>query len=193
MTLRTISWILLASAAVCGTAHAGEQGVVPTAPVTADAPPSAPPAANADDTSGRISAWIHTADDGSVQSGDSAQPLAASQAPLQPRSVHGEVGVAAGGRGFNSEYGVADIPVGRTGDVVVAASNTQGRLRGGGSVQGRSLSLGIFLDGASAPSQPCASPYGYGGYGAPVPGAYGDEALGYRGPGPNCGGAAPPE
>ena len=92
----------------------------------------------------QISAWGREDDDGLIGSGagDLARP--------QFRTVHGEVTAGVGSGGFREVSGVADLPVGDTGDLVVAGSRSS--FDGRGSRGGRqSLSVGLFLNG----SNPC--------------------------------------
>lgn len=147
------AWAALAGSA----AAAGQDGaLVATAPAGADAPTSAaapsvaakPAAAPADTTAQQIDAWIHRNDDGTLEYGGVA-------APPQPRSIHGVVGAGFASNGSSYEYGMADIPVGRSGDLLVAASHANDRFRHGYGGERNSLSLGFFWDGAK-PSDPCA-------------------------------------
>jgi len=141
--------------AASGSAFAVDPAVVATAPSGAGAPAlastpksSAPPAN--DPTGSQIAAWTASDDDGSGLASD-APP---------PRAIHGEVGAGVGSGGYRNVYGVADIPVGQSSDLVVAASNTSGQIRGGrygGSYGygGGALALGFYSNGAPVGSPGC--------------------------------------
>ena len=94
-------------------------------------------------TSAQISAWEH--DDGEdLAEADAPDPLARAS----PRAVHGEVTVGIGSNGYREAFGVVDLPVGETGDLIVAGSRSS--FGGRGISAGRqSLSVGLFLNGAT--------------------------------------------
>ncbi len=167
MPIRTVGLAACVGLAVCtGIAAAGaacaaaSDSAVPTAPAGSGAPEgdAATPAAS-DATAAQISGWIHRNDDGSVEESGSAPPSA-------KRTIHGEVGLNYGSRGYNSEYGVADIPVGQTGDLIVAASNSQAHFRGGYGGREQSLAVGLYLGGASPASSSCSGSNLRNGYGS---------------------------
>lgn len=111
---------------------------------------SAPPVT----TQAQIANWISSeeiSEDGpqGYGPGDASGPA--------PRAVHGEFGASIGTGGYRNVYGVADIPVGQTGDLGLAVSNTayNGRHGYGG---GQSTSLGVSLrlgDPSGAPTPQC--------------------------------------
>ena len=168
--LAACAWASLTAGAIA------DPSVIATASSTSGSvAPTTSAATAADDTPAQISAWLHTNDDGSLQQSDSEGSAA-------PRAIHGEVGVGAGSNGFSTEYGVADIPLGKTSDLVVAGSNTDAHFRGRGGVQGQSLSVGLFLNGASPAQQPCNAAQGSGaefGSAPQPPVGYGTGPLGY--------------
>ncbi|CAM3089056.1 hypothetical protein SPAN111604_02930 [Sphingomonas antarctica] len=53
-----------------------------------------------------------------------------SDQPGLDRGVHGEVGVSVGTGGYRSVYGVAALPLGDSGGVVLGYNNTRGRVGG---------------------------------------------------------------
>jgi hypothetical protein len=128
-------------------AFAADPGVVATAPASGTGAPSSAPAHDA--TAAQIDAWVAP---------DSAASLPGADAPA-PRTIHGEVGAGVGTGGYRSVYGVADLPVGQTGDVIVAASSSSGQVRGGRyggyGVGGDALALGFYSNGAPAAAPGC--------------------------------------
>jgi len=152
LSLAVISLALPALSGV--SAYAADPGVVATAPTGPGAPAvsAAPPASDA--TGSQIDAWV--ADGGASQPG--------SDGPT-PRTIHGEVSAGLGTGGYRNVSGVADIPVGQTGDVVVAASSTSGQVRGGRyggyGFGGDALALGYYANGVPASGSGCArQPWG---------------------------------
>jgi len=132
-------------------ALAADPGVVATAPSGAGAPAiSAAPPAN-DATGAQIDAWA-ASDGGASQ--------AASNGPT-PRTIHGEVSAGVGTGGYSNVSGVADLPVGQTGDLVVAASSTSGQVRGGRyggygyGFGGNALALGYYANGVPGSTSAC--------------------------------------
>jgi hypothetical protein len=121
------------------------------APALPATPTTAATAATAagDETGQQVDAWIAR---------DGAPPTSASGSP-QLRTVHGEVGAGFGSNGESNIYGVADIPVGQTGDFVVAVSNVTGRVRGGRygdyASGGGNLALGFYMSGSDASAPAC--------------------------------------
>ncbi len=139
----------LALAAASVSAVAADPGVVATAPTGAGAPPvSAAPSAK-DGTGAQIDSWV--ASDGG------ASPLNA-DGPA-PRTIHGEVSAGIGTGGYRNVSGVADIPVGQTSDVIVAASSTSGQIRGGRyggyGYGGDALALGVYANGVPGLAPGC--------------------------------------
>jgi hypothetical protein len=157
-------------------AFAADPGVVATAPASGTGAPSSAPAH--DGTADQIDAWI--APDSAH---DSASPPPEADARA-PRTIHGEVGAGVGTGDYRNVYGVADIPVGRTGDLIVAASSSSGQVRGGRyGVGGDALALGFYPNGAPATAPGC----GRRPWGQPAP------APAYATPGQiNCGAAPAP-
>lgn len=128
-------------------AFAADPGVVATAPAGTGAPSSAPAH---DATADQIDAWVAP-----ESAHDSASPPPEADAPA-PRTIHGEVGAGVGTGGYRNVYGVADIPVGQTGDLIVAASSSSGQVRGGRyGVGGDALALGFYPNGAPATAPGC--------------------------------------
>ena len=145
---RAALFLSLAALAAAGAARAQE--TVATANRT-DAPPAAT------DTAAQVDSFIHKAppvnlDDG-APGGVTPQD--------EPRKIHGEVGVGVGTGGYRSGYVSAVIPVGKTGTVAVAVSETKFGRRGGPGWGGgpyggygdrQTLGLGLALgDAAQAP------------------------------------------
>ena len=124
------------------TCAAAQTDVISTAPTPVQENAAAPAPVP---TGAQISAWGREGDDGLVES-----DIGDSPGRPQPRSVHGEVTAGFGSSGYREISGTADIPVGDTGDLVVAGS--QSSFDGRGFKGGRqSLSVGLFLNG----SKPC--------------------------------------
>ncbi len=145
--LAAMSLALAASVGV--SAFAADPGVVATAPTGAGAPAVSPAPPSSDATGSQIDAWV--ADSGASQPG--------SDGPA-PRTIHGEISSGMGTGGYRNVSGVADIPVGQTGDVVVAASSTSGQVRGGRyggyGLGGDVLALGYYANGVPALTSGCA-------------------------------------
>ncbi len=148
--LATMSLALATAAGL--SAFAADPGVVATAPSGAGAPAvsSAPPASDA--TGSQINAWV---------AADGGAPQAASDAPA-PRTIHGEIDAGVGSGGYRNVSGVADIPVGQTSDLIVAASSTTGQVRsgryGGYGIGGDALALGFYSNGGPAAAAGCGRP-----------------------------------
>ncbi len=168
----------LVLAAANATAFAADPGVVATAPSGAGAPivaaasgapviAAASGAAAMDATGSQIDTWV--ADDNTARP-DSDGPA--------PRTIHGEISAGVGSNGYRNVSGVADIPVGQTGDVVVAASSTTGQIRGGryGGFGYGALALGVYSSGTPACSR---QPWAQAAGSAPLASS-------------DCGSAAPP-
>jgi hypothetical protein len=129
-------------------AFAADPGVVATAPAGTGAPVLGAPPAN-DATGSQIADWVAT--DGALSQPRSDTP--------PPRTIHGEVGAGVGTGGYRSVYGVADIPVGQTGDLIVAGSSSSGQVRGGRYGGERdALALGFSSNGAPGSASGCGRP-----------------------------------
>jgi len=130
-------------------AFAADPGVVATAPSGTGAPAfSATPPPNGG-TDSQIAGWI------------AADSASSPDAP-PPRTVHGEVSAGVGTGGYRNVSGVADIPVGQTGDLIIAASSTSGQVRGGryggyGSCVD-ALAFGVSSNGSPASEPGCDRP-----------------------------------
>ncbi len=141
-------------------ALAADEGVVTTAPTGAGAPAfsAAPPANEA--TGSQIDAWI-------------VRDWAATDGAASPRTIHGEVGAGVGTGGYRNVYGVADIPVGQTGDLIVAASSSSGQVRGGrygGYGVGRdALALGFSSNDGPTSVSGCGRPLWGQAWASPAP------------------------
>ena len=94
-------------------------------------------------TGAQISAWEHD-DRKDLSEANAADPLARAS----PRAVHGEVTAGIGSNGYREASGVVDLPVGETGDLIVAGSRSSFDGRGIGAGR-QSLSVGLFLNGAT--------------------------------------------
>jgi hypothetical protein len=155
-------------------ALAADPDVVTTAPTGAGAPAVSAAAPANDGSSSQIDAWVAS---------DGRAPQPGSNGPA-PRTIHGEVGASVGTGGYRNVYGVADIPVGQTGDLVVAASSASGQVRGGRyggyGFGGDALALGFYSNGVAGSAPGC----GRQPWGQPQVQAYG-------GPGSMSCGAAP--
>lgn len=123
---RLMSALVLA-AALAPAAPAIAEDVVATGQGALTAPPQTP------DTAAQIDAWIKTAPP--VKLEDDA-PKGVTPG-VEPRKVHGEVGVTIGSGGYRSAYAVSVIPVGETGTVSLAVSKSQGGRGYGGPYGGR--------------------------------------------------------
>ncbi len=62
---------------------------------------------------------------------DDGKPNGVTTSADEPRKVHGEVGVALGSGGYRSGYVVSVMPVGKTGTLTLAVSDTQYGKNGG--------------------------------------------------------------
>ncbi len=143
---RIALFLSLAALSAAGVARADE--VVATA-----GPTGAPPAAS---TAAQIDAFIHKAPPVNLDDGtpDGVTPQD------EPRRIHGEVGASIGSGGYRSGYVSAILPVGKTGTVAIAVSETRFGRHGGPGWGGgfapyggrQSLGLGLaFGDAAQAP------------------------------------------
>ncbi len=90
----------------------------------------------------QISAWGRESDDGSVELGPGDLPDR-----LSPRTIHGQVTAGIGSSGYREVSGVADLPIGQTGDLVVAGSRSSFSSHGFGGGR-QSVSVGLFLNGS---------------------------------------------
>lgn len=115
------------------------------APVATAGATQAPPAA-APDTATQIEDFIRKAPAPSL---DEAGPDGVTSSADEPRKVHGQVGVTVGSGGYRSAYVVSVMPVGKTGTLALAVSETRGGKYGGPQ--------GYYGRGGYG---------GYGGYGA---------------------------
>lgn len=97
------------------------------APVATQDPTAAPPAA-ASDTATQIEDFIRRAPAPSL---DDGKPNGVTNSADEPRKVHGEVGVAVGSGGYRSGYVVSVMPVGKTGTLSLAVSDTNYGKTGG--------------------------------------------------------------
>lgn len=95
-------------------------------PVTTADPTSAPPVA-ASDTATQIEDFIRSAP--APQLGD-GKPVGVTSSD-EVRKVHGEVGVSVGSGGYRSGYVVSVMPVGKTGTLTLAVSDTKSGKSGG--------------------------------------------------------------
>ncbi len=130
------------SGLLVATCAAAQTEVISTAPTPVQESAATPAPVP---TGAQISAWGREGDDGSVETDIGDPP-----GRLQPRAVHGEVTAGLGSSGYREVSGTADLPVGDTGDLVVAGSRSS--FDGRGFKGGRqSLSVGLFLNG----SKPC--------------------------------------
>lgn len=146
--------ILMSFAVLAVASAAGAQEAVATA-----GPTGAPPTATAAATAAQVETFIHKAppvnlDDG-TPNGVTAEET--------PRKIHGEVGASVGSGGYRSGYVSAVMPVGKTGTVAIAVSETKfGRHGGGLGWDGgyapygdrQTLGLGLALGGDPARA-PC--------------------------------------
>jgi hypothetical protein len=143
---RIALFLSLAALSAAGAARADE--VVATA-----GPTGAPPTS----TAAQVDAFIHKAppvnlDDGTPE-GVTPQE--------EPRRIHGEVGASIGTGGYRSGYAMSTIPVGKTGTLAIAVSETRfGRnggpgWSGGFAPYGSRQSLGLGLAFGDAAQSPC--------------------------------------
>ncbi len=109
-------------AALTGAGLAHAEGAVVTQDSTA-----APPTATSD-TANQIEDFIRRAPAPSL---DDGKPNGVTNSTDEPRKVHGEVGVAVGSGGYRSGYVVSVMPVGKTGTLSLAVSDTQYGKAGG--------------------------------------------------------------
>jgi len=144
---RIALFLTLAALSTSGAVRAEE--AVATAGSTGAPPP-------AGDTAAQVDSFIHRAppvnlDDGTPD-GVTAQD--------EPRRIHGEVGASVGTGGYRSGYVTAVMPVGKTGTLAVAVSETRFGRHGGPGWGGgyapygdrQTLGLGLALgDAAQAP------------------------------------------
>ncbi len=161
--LGLVAMSLTLVAAAGSNAFAADPSVVATAPNGTGAPAlSAAPAAN-DHTGSQIDAWV-ASDGGASQAGPDGPA---------PRTIHGEVSAGVGTGGYRNVSGVADIPVGQTGDLIVAASSTSGQVRGGRyggyGFGGDAIALGFYPNGGAGSASGC----GRQAWGQPQVQAYG--------------------
>jgi len=170
---RPLALATLALALAASVAHAAE--TTATAP-DAQADPSA-------DTMAQIQQWIAQAKPVDLDE-PGADGVVVREAP---RKVHGEAGVAVGTGGYRSAYVASLFPIGESGTLGIAVSETRmgstGRFAGPGYGHGdstrqsvaMSLALGEAATGESA-CRPAAYGYGYGdpGFGPPRGEFWGD-------------------
>jgi hypothetical protein len=97
------------------------------APVATASAAQAPPAAAAD-TATQIEDFIRTAPAPVL---DDGKPNGVTTSTEEPRKVHGEFGVAVGSGGYRSGYVVSVMPVGKTGTLTLAVSDTRTGKNGG--------------------------------------------------------------
>lgn len=146
--------LLLLALATVGSARAVEPEAVATAPgVGVGVGAGAPPISIAD----QIDTYLKTSPGAQIPKD---RALGVTPGGEEPRAIHGVVDVAVGTSGYRSAYVRSDIPVGQTGTLSIAASETQFNGRGGRGVWGRgfgapygggdhqSLSIGLALGGA---------------------------------------------
>jgi hypothetical protein len=107
---------------LCGAGLAHAQAPVSTAGAAA-----APPAA-ALDTATQIEDFIRTAPAPVL---DDGKPNGVTTSEEEPRKMHGEVGVAVGSGGYRSGYAISVMPVGKTGTLSLAVSETRSGKNGG--------------------------------------------------------------
>jgi hypothetical protein len=144
---RTALFLSLAALAGAGGAHAQE------AVATAGAA-GAPPAAT--DTAAQVDRFIHKAPPVNL---DDGTPDGVTQE--EPRRIHGEVGASLGTGGYRRAYVMSTIPLGKTGTLGIAVSETRfGRHGGPGwgggfSPYGDRQSLGLSLALGEAAQSPC--------------------------------------
>lgn len=145
---RIALFLSLAALAAAGAARAEE------AVTTAGSAGAPPPVV---DTAAQVESFIHKAppvnlDDGTPD-GVTAQE--------EPRRIHGEVGVSVGTGGYRSGYVTAVMPVGKTGTLAVAVSETKfGRhggpgWTGGYAPYGERQALGLSLALGDTVRAPC--------------------------------------
>ena len=144
---RTALLLSLAALAVAGVARTQEA-------VATAGPTGAPPTAST--TAAQVDTFIHRAPPVNLDDG-TPNGVTAEEAP---RKIHGEVGASVGSGGYRSGYVSAVIPVGKTGTVAIAVSDTKFGRHGGPGWGGgygaygdrQTLGPGLgFDDGAQAP------------------------------------------
>lgn len=143
--IRTAFLLSLAALAVAAGARAQEA-------VATARPTGAPPVAVS--TAAQVDTFIHRAPPVNL---DDGTPNGVT-ADEEPRKIHGEVGASVGTGGYRSGYVSAVIPVGKTGTLAIAVSETKfGRHGGGGwaggyGAYGDRQTLGLALgEAAQAP------------------------------------------
>jgi hypothetical protein len=118
-------------------APAATPAPAPTAatPATASSAPLSQPGGDA--TADQIADWLKSAPTGDPDAPD---------AGIGPRQIHGEVGLSVSNRGYGG-YAAASMPIGQASELDVAVGGGHESLPHGGSVNPRSLSIGLYLDG----------------------------------------------
>lgn len=161
MAFRIVPVLVLAMAAATAQAQttAADDEMVVSGPAAAPPPSAASPARTAATgtakpltTDEQIKAWVNDA-----PKLDRA-PVTDADASLAPRQVHGSAGVSVGSGGYSSEYVASEIPLGKTGTLGIAVSQTDygnglsrhGRGYGYGWPRGRSQSVAVSLDMSNA-------------------------------------------
>lgn len=133
MTRISLLAVLTAAAGLAAVAPAAwAQEAITTAPVAAATSAALPVAKAAatpasTDTAAQIDTWIKKAPPVDLDDG-APGGVTTSQAP---RKVHGEVGVSVGSGGYRSAYAVSVMPIGETGTLTLAVSESKGGRRGG--------------------------------------------------------------
>ncbi|WP_374569742.1 hypothetical protein [Phenylobacterium sp.] len=119
-----------------------------------------------DDTMAQIQQWIAASKPVDLSGEAGADGVVSAESP---RKVHGEAGVSVGTGGYSSVYAAGLFPVGKTGTLGLAVSETRmgsaGRYRGPGFGSGtyKSMALSLALGDASTDASACG-PYGYSAY-----------------------------
>ncbi len=140
---------------VQATCAVAQTGAIVTAPVPVSGSVAAPAP---DTTNAQISAWGHEDDDGSLEQGAGDPPY-----PQRTRAIHGELTAGIGTNGYREASGVADVPIGNSSDLIVAAARSS--LDGRGVRGGRqSLSVGLFLNGSKPQASNCGADKGSAAY-----------------------------
>lgn len=152
------------SLAAGGAALAAEDSPIATASPT---PPvsSAPLVVPKDPTADQIDAWLK-ADGSSVQRLD---PNEAPSLDVGPRRIHGEVGATYSNRGY-SGYGFAAVPLGEASELDVAVAAGHERIPHFGTVNPRSIAVGLYLDGGDVNRWVSGSKCGVPRWGVALPG-----------------------
>lgn len=152
----------LSAAALVLTLSASHAALAQEAVATAGAAEA--PKAEAGDAAAQIEAFLRQAPPPKLDDGTPDGVV-----PPEPRKVHGEVGVAVGSGGYRSAYAVSVMPVGQTGTLALAVSDTRfGKMGGGygygGFEPGRRQSVGLSLSLGEAARERCRGledrPYG---------------------------------